>query len=305
MFFYNNLPLFNKKDSLEDNYSFKFTSSPSNAKFSFSANHTNGKRGKLEFAASETLTKYYNTELGYKVNSKPGVELSAKLTDSLIPLNGAGLTLKLAAEEREETASVTLSHVCKHKNLSLTLSHPLPTRAFNLSVSKEEEKTFHNTVSGELVVKVSQNRNYFVGLQGKYKVPIEEKGGYEVKAVLANKGDNFEGGVYAGKSVDKESYTKMGAWASTQTGDVSLASNFSYDFLNKKYVLDNFASFPGSEGTNYLLGLQVFPKTSLSFGVQRSLGKSTKFTVAYSSVIGQTEENFKRSGLRFGVELTN
>lgn len=259
----------------------------------------------MEFGASETLSKYYNTELGYKIHSKPGIELSAKVTDDLLPVKGANLNLKVAAEEREETASLSLSHVCEHKNVSVTFSLPLPKRVFNLEVEKLEEKTQHRTVSGELLWRVSQNRDYYLGIQGKYKLPVEEKGGYELKGVIANKSSDFEGGAYASKVVGSDSSTRYGAWISTEAESVALTSHFSFESTKNEYTLDNFASFRADNNTNFLVGLQVFPQTSLSFGVERSLGKSTKFSVAYATLISKSDENSKRSGLRFGVELSN
>jgi hypothetical protein len=259
----------------------------------------------LEFGATETYTNYYNTELGYKITSKPGVELSAKLNDSLLPVKGASLNLKVAAEEREETASLSLSHVCDIKNASITLSMPLPTRVFNLSVANVEEKTQNRTVSGELLWRVSQDRNYYLGFQGKYKIPVEEKGGYEIKGVVANKSNEFEGGAYASKVVGDDSSCRYGAWVSSESDNgVALTSHFSYECSKNEYSLDNFASYRVDNDTNLLLGMQVFPQTSFSFGVERSLGKSTKFSFAYASLISKSEES-KRSGLRFGVELTN
>jgi hypothetical protein len=69
--------------------------------------------------------------------------------------------------------------------------------------------------------------------------------------------------------------------------------------------LDNFAAYRVDNDTNYLFGMQVFPQTSLSFGVERSLGKSTKLSVSYATLISKSDENSKRSGLRVGVELSN
>lgn len=301
--FSNVLPLFNKKGSLEDNYSFKFTAKPKNGKYSLLANHTNGARGRVEFSASETYTNYYNTELGYKINNKPGVELSAKLTDKLVPLEGSSLSLTISSEERQEKASLSFNYANNVVNATVGVSIPLPQRVFNLQVQNDDNVVQNKSVSTELVYGFA--RDYFFGVAGTYKLPNEgEQPKYDVRALVAQKNTNFEGGVYARKSVDKETSSQLGSYVTVETDNLTLSSNFDYEFNKNQFRLDNFVSLPGQNGQRYLLGYQVFPQTSLSFGVEKVLDSTTKISFAYAYVISK-EESVKRSAFRVGIELTN
>jgi len=304
--FYNNLPLFNKKGALEDNYSFKLNAKPKNGKYSFSANHTNGERGKVEFSGSETYTKYHDTELGYKINNRPGVELSAKLTESLLTVNGLSLTLNLTAAEKEERASFKLNYASRHLSSVFGVSIPLPHRVFNLPVNKEGDEKHNKTVNAEVLYNFDKEHNYFVGVDGTYKLPNEgEEPKYDVRGVIANRNSDFEGGLYVRRSTgsEKEKSSIVGAYSTVKgRDDVTISSNFSVETNKKEFNLDNFASFKSGDNT-YLLGVQVFPKTTVSFGLERAIDKNTKLSFAYAYVISR-EENIKSNAVRFGVELT-
>lgn len=303
--FYSSLPIFNKSGALEDNYSFKFTAKPTNGKYSLSANHTNGSRGKVEFSASETYANYYNTELGYKISNKPGVELTAKVTDELVPLKGSSVHLHLNAVEKEERATLHFKFANKQLNISLGASTPLPHKLFNLPVSKEEEETYNKTLSSEIVYRCCEDRDYYFGIDGTYKLPNEnETPKFDVRGVVATKSDNYEGGVFVRRTVDKKTSTKVGAYSTSKTDNLTLSSHLIFDRTANEFQLDNFVSFPGSNESNLLLGVQVFPKTSLSFGYERNLDSNTKLSFAYAYIISK-EENLKKSALRVGVELSN
>jgi hypothetical protein len=302
--FFNTLPLFNKKGSLEDNYSFKYTAKPSNGKFSLSANHTNGSIGKVEFSGSGTYTNYYNTELGYKINNKPGVELTAKLTDDLIPLSGSSFHLHLNAIEKEERAILHFKYAANALNLVLGASIPLPHRLFNLPVEEGDDVNHNKTVSTEILYKVCESGDYYVGLDATYKLPNEnETPRYDVKGVVATKSSNYEGGFFFRKSVDKENSTQFGGYSTSETEHLTISSHFAYVRNKNEFSLDNFVSFP-SHGSNHLLGLQVSgKKTSLSFGIERNIDSNTKISFAYAYLISQTVD--KRSAVRFNLELSN
>jgi len=290
---------------LEDNYSFKFTAKPSNGKFSLSANHTNGSRGKVEFSANETYTNYYNTELGYKINNKPGVELTAKLTDNLIPLEGASLNLNLNAVEKEERATVQFKYANKTLNLSVGASVPLPHRLFNIPVQDNDNVNYNKVLSSEIVYRLSESRDYYFGIDASYKLPNEnETPKYDVRGVLATKSSNYEGGVFIRRSVDKDNSTQVGAYSTSETGDLTISSHLAYERTRNEFNLDNFVSFPGSDGNTYLLGVQVSPKTSVSFGIERNISSNTKVSFAYAYILSK-EENLKRTAFRVGVELSN
>jgi len=303
--FYQNLPLFNRKGALEDNYSFKLTAKPKNGKYTFSANHTNGERGKVEFSGSETYSRYHDTELGYKINNKPGVELTAKFTDKLIPVSGSSFTLSLSAVEREERASLQFKYAANSLHALFGVSVPLTHQVFNLPVHNEENKQHNKLVQAEVVYRLHENRDYYFGIDATYQLPNEnETPKYDVRGVLANKTGNFEGGVFIRRSDDREA-SQFGSYVTAETENLTLSSNFAYRHHKKEFHLDNFVSFPGSHKENrYLLGIQVSPKTSLSLGVERNIDSNTKISFAYAYIISK-EENNKRSALRVNVELSN
>lgn len=300
--FYNNLPVFNRKGALEDNYTFKLTAKPENGKYTLSATHLNGERGKVEFSGTQTLTKYHNTELGYKISNRPGVELTTKLTDSLLTVKGLSLNLNLTSAEREERATLQFRYSNNVINSVFGVSIPLPQRVFNLPVQKESTETYNKTLNAEVLYRATEC-NYYVGVDATYKLPNEgETPKYDVRGVIANKNSNFEGGAYARRSVDKETSTTLGSFASVDSGDVTISSNFSIETVKKEFHLDNFASFK-QDGNRYLFGVQVFPKTAVSFGVERAIDSRTKLSFAYAYVISK-EENIKKNAVRVGVELT-
>lgn len=300
--FYNNLPVFNRKGSLEDNYSFKLNAKPENGKYTLSATHLNGERGKVEFSGTQTLTKYHNTELGYKISNRPGVELTAKLTDSLLTVKGLSLNLNLTSAEREERATLQFRYTTNVLNSVFGVSIPLPQRVFNLPVQKESTETYNKTVNAEVLYRATEC-NYYVGVDATYKLPNEgETPKYDVRGVIANKNNNFEGGAYARRSVDKETSVTVGSFASVDSGDVTISSNFSYETVKKEFHLDNFVSLK-QDGNRYLFGVQVFPKTAVSFGVERALDSRTKLSFAYAYVVSK-EENVKKNAVRVGIEFT-
>jgi len=221
----------------------------------------------------------------------------------LVPLKGSSVSLSLGAQERDEKASLSFSYVNETVNGLISFSLPLSRKVFNLQVEGDEASTpLNKTINAEALVRASPTRDYYFGFSGSYKLPNDgELPKYNVRGLLANKNSSFEGGLYINKSSDKENSTLIGSFASAETSNVTVSSNFSYDLEKREFQLDNFVLFPGSSDSNYLLGLQVNKKkSSFSFGVEKNLDKNTKLSFAYAYLLNQ---EIKSSAIRVGVEL--
>jgi len=199
-----------------------------------------------------------------------------------------------------------LNYASRHLSSVFGVSIPLPHRVFNLPVNKEGDEKHNKTVNAEVLYNFDKEHNYFVGVDGTYKLPNEgEEPKYDVRGVIANRNSDFEGGLYVRRSTgsEKEKSSIVGAYSTVKgRDDVTISSNFSVETNKKEFNLDNFASFKSGDNT-YLLGVQVFPKTTVSFGLERAIDKNTKLSFAYAYVISR-EENIKSNAVRFGVELT-
>jgi len=293
------LPVF-KKGTLEDNFSFKYTQKHDTEKYSFSASHTNGKRGTLHFFARETFKNLYNTVLGFNICSKPHVDLTAKITDDLIPLKGSSLSLKICAETSDEHASANFDYSNDRVNGRLGVSIPLPRRLFNLKTDNEPEEG-HKKVHGEAVYKLFANKDYYMGIHACLKLPNEgENLTRDYRLVFAHVTQDFEGGVYARHSNQSKDKKNVGTWVNVRSGEIVMGNNFSFDLVNNQYNLESYASF-GPKGRRCFFGVNFLPVPTLSFAFEKSVDESTKFTFGYAHVLKNIET--KNHAFRFSLDL--
>jgi len=318
--FTNVLPLFNDSGSLETNFGFKLTSSPNNGKYSFFGNHTDGKRGNLGFKASQSFTEFHNTKLGFQMISKkdPEVTLTAKFTDDLIPITGSALNLKLSVAGQDESISANFHYQDKRAHGNFEVSVPLDHQVFKLA-ERDDDHSSNYQINAKVLVRALEDNDIYVGFDSAFILPnTDEKLQSDIKAVIATKHSQFDGGLYARHKISADEQdkskidesTQFGGWVTTQSNDITVASHLSYDVSKnseptKGFNFENFISFNGSSDDKFLVGLQVVPKTSLSVGYARELNKNTKFSFGYAYLLSATEDKSKASAFRFGLELSH
>jgi len=269
-------------------------------------------------ASFESITPYKylkDAELGFKYCTKPGVGLSLKLDDNILPLSGSSLSLNLTAIEKDENISGKFSFVNKNLNGSIEAHIPLPEKLFDLTTDEAVEPRIK--LDGELVARPFCDEDLYLGVHTLYEVPMEhEQPHYDIRAVVATKNSNFEGGIYGRKGNDREEgdRAKIGVWATTEADDVTAGAQAEYDLARedeifKGFSFSTFASFNTGRNNKFLASLSVVPHTTLSFGFVNKIDTRTKISFGFAYVISQGNkvkpEHFKQSAFSLGIELNN
>jgi len=309
---------------LEDKFVFKITTAKNKSKYSFLATHTNhhheGRKDKFEFALAETHLNYWDTQLGFKLSSTPGVDISLKLTEKLIHLKGSSLTLKLGAEAHDENFSGTYHYHDKHLNAHVGAIVPLHTynKIFDLSNTKETEP--RTQLMADIIARPIHDQDIYIGLQTNFEVPLEHEAfHYDVKAVVATKTDKFEGGVYARKALkrkgfdanEKEEKSKVGVWANTEVDKTVFGAHAAYDLTKqddqyKGFEFETHSSVDVDEKSKILGTISVIPHTAVSLGYERNLTDKTKFSFGLAYLLsskGAKIDKMKQVAFTFGLSL--
>jgi len=309
---------------LEDKFVWKITTAKNKSKYSFMATHSShineGRKDKFEFALAETHAKYYDTQLGFKLSSTPGVDIILKFTDKLLPIQGGSFTARLGAEAHDETFSGTLHFHDKKINAHVGAIVPIHTytKIFDLSNTKETETRTQFTA--DIIAKPLHDQDIYLGLQTNIEVPLEHEAfHYDVKAVVATRNDTFEGGVYARKALkrkgfnanEKEEKAKVGIWSNTEINDTILGAHAAYDLTKqddqyKGLEVETHASFDTDENSKIMGSIHVIPHTAISVGYERHLTEKTKFSFGLAYLLssnGAKVEKLKQVAFAFGLSL--
>jgi len=321
--FYSILPQF-VDGELEDKFVFKLTTAKNKSKYSFLATHSShyneGRKDKFEFALDETHAKYYDTKLGFKLSSTPGVDILLKFTDKLIPIAGSSFTVRLGAEAHDENISGTYHYHDKRFNAHLGAIVPLHTynKIFDLSNTKETDP--RTQLMADIIVRPLHDQDIYLGLQTHFERPLEhETFHYDIKAVVATKNDKFEGGVYARKALkrkgfdanEKEEKAKVGVWSNTEVDTTVFGAHAAYDLTKqddpyKGFEFETHASIETDEKSKILGTIHVIPHTAVSVGYERNLTDKTKFSFGLSYLLsskGAKVDKLKQVAFTFGLSL--
>jgi len=294
------------------NLTFKFLTTHRRNRIAVHLSQSENKRSAV--FESTAPYKYFNeAELGFKYFSKPGVELSVKLHDNIIPISGSSVTLNVSAVEKDENISGKFSFVNKNLNGNVQAHVPLPQKLFDLTTDEAVESRIK--VDGEFVARPFDDEDLYLGVHALYEVPMEhEQPHYDIRAVVATKNANFEGGIYGRKGNDRDEgdRAKIGVWATTEADDVVAGAQAEYDLakedeIYKGFAFSTFASFHTSRDQKVLASISIVPHTTLSVGFVNKIDTRTKISFGLAYVIAQGNkvkpEHFKQSAFSLGIEL--
>jgi len=260
--------------------------------------------------------------LGFKAKSKPSTEFTAKLSDPIIPVDGASLTLKMAAAaSSDQTIGATFGYANQLVNLNLGLSYPLthPLLDFVKADDLGKQKT---KIDVDFVAKPLEGHDIYVG--GNASISLAKGDDpllytSKLSVGLNNKTTNASFSVEHEKKMKKVDdknvqvhENKFIVQCITEVEDLSGGAQFSYApaDANTKYKgasVEVVAGIQRDNDSKLSSKVQIVPDTTVSLGYEQKLNKSTKISFGYAFLLAKTtpETKTKASAFSFGLELSH
>jgi len=324
----NNFPSVNRKTNhLENVLKFKFSSKAQNGiKLDSSAtqkDHTT----ESEFSTKLTFEDIKGVELGVKAKSRPGAEVTVRLDDSIIPVEGSSFTLKsVATHPSEQNVGGIFGFSNKLINLNFGVFLPITKRFLEfLSTKKEDLEKLENQrtkVDLDFVVKPLEDRDFYIGAEVKTQLPREQDPllytsninlGLNNKTTNAGIFINHEKTEEENKETKQKEHrhsTSVGGWVYTEVDDLSGGAKVSYtpSKHNEPYGGFSFEVISGlrrDADSKLTSKVTVIPHTTLSLGLEQKVSSSTKFTFGYAFLLNKAQENQPSSTYNFGIEISH
>jgi len=167
-----------KNEKLQDSLKFKFTSSAQKGvKLESSVTNVDLNKTNSEFGVKLNFDDVKGVEVGFNAKSDPSLELSFKLDDSLVPLEGSSFTLKGHAKyPSEQTVSGAFAFANKLVNLNLGVTLPI-TKA-GCSILKDDQEALNKQrykVDFDFVARPVEDRDYYLGGSVKTQLPHKDE----------------------------------------------------------------------------------------------------------------------------------
>jgi len=310
-----------KNEKLQDSLKFKFTSSAQKGvKLESSVTNVDLNKTNSEFGVKLNFDDVKGVEVGFNAKSDPSLELSFKLDDSLVPLEGSSFTLKGHAKyPSEQTVSGAFAFANKLVNLNLGVTLPI-TKA-GCSILKDDQEALNKQrykVDFDFVARPVEDRDYYLGGSVKTQLPHkDEELFYTSNAFVGLNNKTTNGGVFVDRKKVEEKVndvlqvvqeTTFGAWVYTEVEDLSGGAKFSYTpekkgNNSKGFEFELAAGLQRDSDSKLSSKLVVVPQTILSLGYEQKLSTSTKLSFGYAFLVNKSTEN--SSNYQFGVELTH
>jgi len=317
----NNFPtLNNKTNHLENVLKFKFISkAQKGVKLESSVTNKNHDSTESDFSVKLNLEHLKGVELGFKAKSKPGTEFTAKLDDSLIPLEGSSLTFKAQANApSEQLAGVTFGLLNKYLNLNFSVSLPITHRLFeflkNEGKDLEEQRT---KVELDFVVKPLEDHNVYIGSEVKMQLPKGEDHPflYTSKVSLGFNNKSTNGGAFVNhektheKGKGQKHETSFGGWLYTEVEDLSGGAKINYNPSKKEdpykgFSFEILAGLQKDSDSKLSSKVTVIPQTTVSLGFEQKLSSSTKLSFGYAFLLNKVHDQ-PTSSYNFGIEISH
>jgi len=312
----NNFPSLDKAKNLQDTLKFKFSSkAQKGVKLDSSVTNNNSKTTESEFGVKLNFEDFEGLELGYKIKSKPASELTLRVDDKRIPLEGSALTLKLAGvAPGEQTVGGTFNFANKLVNLNLSVAVPLAYKLFAYVNDDEALKNQRVKVDFDFVSRPVEDKDFYVGGEVKTELPQEKKELlYSSRVAVGLNNNTTNGGIYVDhvKELKDDTYkhsTSYGAWVYTEVDDLSGGSRVSYNPSNsgdngKGFEFELTAGLKRDSDSKLSSKVTVVPQTTVSLGYEQKLSNATKLTFGYAFLLNKSNEN--SSAYTFGVEISH